>query len=122
MDTQGKSDPEPRDDEIKKLDDAGASEKGRSADVASQTVQYEHFSPDDPYRTERTLEVGREAGIFCQAVGLRLSGLGEVSPAELQRLSSDAQERARWPKSQTDAFQSILRMGNGTPPRAHRIL
>lgn len=122
MDAQDKGNPKSGTDTAQKNAVSDELAKNRGADVASEEVQYEHFSADDPHRTTRIATLNRETGEFLSKMGGQYDGLGTRTDAEFRKLQADADERAAWGKTQTDAVRSVLRMGVRTPPRTARVL
>jgi predicted GNAT superfamily acetyltransferase len=99
-----------------------APKENREPDVATEDVQFEHFGADDPHRAARIAALQSETRAILQEVGLENSELYVTDPRELRDLQKYADERAKWSPAQKDAFRTLLRMGQRTPPRAGRVL
>lgn len=90
--------------------------------VASEDVQFERFSSDDPQRAERIAAVDGEAGSFLSELGFRMRRPENLDPEQWRRFHRDARERESWNQASSDVFKGILRLGHATPPRSRRIL
>lgn len=122
MDTSRESNPQPRTEQVESDDQSSAHNEAGGSDVEAQKVQFEHYGVDDPYRAARLAALNEQTGAFLSEVGFQHAGFNDFTPDELQALQRDAEERAAWSKPHADAFRSILRMGQRTPPRSRRIL
>ena len=122
MAPQNEGNPESRDEQVTSDNQATATERRRSTDVASSVVEPEPFADDDPYRAARIAQINGETTALLSEVQITPTGLQDSTTKELRGFYKDAESRAAWSETRKDEFAGLLRLCKPVPSRGRRIL
>lgn len=122
MESQSKSNEEPRIEQAESVDKDITGSSGKSVDVESKGLEFEPFTDQDPFRAARTRQAIDEARGFLENVSSEQTGFENLTNIELAGILEDAEERAKWSETRQDGLIGLLRLGRITPPRSRRIL
>lgn len=92
-----------------------------AVNTATPEPEYEHYSAEDPFRTERIAAL--DSALSDVHEGLSSAEAASINQAQAERIQKDAFERSKWPEAMVIQFRGALQLAKlRTPPRHNRIL
>ena len=86
-----------------------------TVNTATAEPEYEHYSADDPFRSERIATL--HSAVSDVLPGLSAEEVERIDLSAAKRIQSDAKERSRWPKAMAIQFTGALSLAKlRTPP------
>lgn len=93
----------------------------RAAHIEANEPEYEHYSAEDPFRSERIAALDSEVRDVLP--GLSNEEVRSIDKAQAERIQKDADERKRWTPAMAAQFRGALSLAKlRTPSRYNRIL